>query len=151
MVGIPMEVDRAGGQAADLMSAPPADMAAPQQIQRATVQYENTVRLRLSADAQQHDIVDMLGRLDGSSAKCLRSVFSHQAGMLHPACLSHIVGAALSAEGEGLRPVCAELLRAAHGNESSAEGGGCKGVPQHPRCALPPAAQHSCFAVLLPA
>lgn len=43
MVGIAMEVDRAGGQAADLMSAPPADMAAPQQIQRATVQYENTV------------------------------------------------------------------------------------------------------------
>ena len=44
MVGIPMEVDGTGGHAADLMSAPPADMAAPQQIQRATVQFENTVQ-----------------------------------------------------------------------------------------------------------
>jgi hypothetical protein len=39
-----MDVDRANGQAADLMSAPPADMAAPQQIQRATVRFENTVQ-----------------------------------------------------------------------------------------------------------
>ena len=61
-----------------------------------------------------------------------------------------IAGAALPAEGEGVRPVRAELLCAAHGNESGAAGGGCEGVSQHPRCPSPFHAKPSWGRAALP-